>query len=375
MAIYPLTDTTNSPIDQVYFNDGEGLDHTDLNLLQDKAKVGLQDGFWAQIAKASEASEVPSTSYLFAPSITSARPEPSVTLVVPHSVGTLCQQTDTLDGDGLAFASFFLSDNMLPITFSAYTGTVGWARWDTVWVKIDHVATSTESRDFKDASTSALTTTTPAKDYKPRLTWTVVEGTPAASASAVESATAPAGYVKWYAVKILHSVTTVTFDRIRDYRIPFQTKQYDIPAHQLTFNPTDWEPNSVDIICQDHPSSPAVRSYAPASGRVLSISLVSAYNGAGDPPTITLNKYYMDGSVATAGVAGINQTTIDSELQPTTDGDLQLKSTSLLATPVWTTGDQNSYPNSSVSKTQLVYIPHSSGSTDHIVMVRWVIAG
>lgn len=225
---------TNGKNRQVKFNDGEGLEFADLNNLQTFMKAHYMDQMLAG-ATSNFLPSVPgfgsSPDYAYVPSASNCTPFESATaLQIRNTAGVLCQWVGTPDGATHRFLSYYFNLDELVTTLNAGDGAN--PRIDGIFIKLEAgTSTDTQSRDFKDATTGALSTTTPSKRSEIAFTKTVVEGTPAGSP--VPPST-PVGYVPWCYVYVPTAYASAFgTSHLSDYRVPMSFKSVKVSAHQM----------------------------------------------------------------------------------------------------------------------------------------------
>jgi hypothetical protein len=208
-------------IKEVLFNDGEGIDHTDFNDLQRFLRSQFLDMGMAQIGRGSDGllgGAIGSISNY--PGVLGDHCAPSVAsgMTIDVAAGMLMQSTmpgGVPSGDDALVLSFWVGNGVLDTVHAAADPTN--PRWDLVSIELSYADGDTESRDFQDASTLALSTTTPNKRRNVVCTKTVTQGTPAATPTIPAT---PSGDVPLYAVYIPAAAVTLLNANIFDYRLP-----------------------------------------------------------------------------------------------------------------------------------------------------------
>jgi hypothetical protein len=152
--------------------------------------------------------------------------QPGSNLKLDNNDGLLLQLQAAPDGLTPQLLAYHMDANELwgllsgaPSTFAA--GDPSHDRFDLVCVKLQTVDTDSQSRDFQDASTLAVTSSTTNKKRRVQLLAQIVQGTPGLT-PAIPAL--PAGYSRWAVVRIPTSTTTGTqtsWENIYDCRVPF----------------------------------------------------------------------------------------------------------------------------------------------------------
>lgn len=194
---------------QVLFNDGEGVDPTDFNDMQNLERAQMWDRFLGELVASTfssggfndpavqgplsfagpfqqpgpPSSEVQAKAYAYTPN-----PGCGIPLVnsvggnnrIMISAGTLYQYLGTIDGSTPKFLPFrFKGDGTEFVDIA--NGDPSDPRVDIIQMALSYVNDTSVSRDFKDATTGAVTTTTPTKRRRIQCVLSVKQGTPAAS--------------------------------------------------------------------------------------------------------------------------------------------------------------------------------------------------
>jgi len=221
---------------QVLFNNGEGLEYTDLNAMQQFAAALLNDAVLQEQLNAHL-----SATYLYAGGPLTAMPISSATLLRSEHTGGMVWQLPsgaTVDGDDPALLGYYISTNEFQTDHAAQHATL--ERYDVVCLQLAVADGVSTSRDFRDSATDALTTTTVNKQKRVTCVKSVVAGTPAAVGTATEPAVT-AGHVKWYTVRIRpvsEGDGSLNDDAYRDYVVPMNYGQDMVDAerfHNFTF--------------------------------------------------------------------------------------------------------------------------------------------
>lgn len=221
---------------ELLFNDGEALEHTDLNTLQRQIQAYLADailGGYPMVTgiSAREFDLQPSSAHRSVVSFgnggavkpPSGIPNREVDfqqglIGVPSSSSISSNPTT---GDAPATLWYYMTADDVPDKVRPNITTN--PRWDLLTVELAEVDDNSTSRDFRDAVTGALSSQSFNKRKKVQATFTWTQGTEAASP--VEPAV-PANNYKICAVKITGDVpftalgTTADSYTVRDHRIP-----------------------------------------------------------------------------------------------------------------------------------------------------------
>lgn len=206
---------------EVLFSDGEEFDPTDLNNAQRFLYAMIGDGLLAGLAPHLDLSGSPGIengTHLYALGDSGAPFEDGSGTRTPNFLRGLVAQRLTSadpDGDDSQVLLYFLDPNEPQVARPAVTTD---PRWDVVSIQLARATADSQSRDFQDGATRALSTSSFDKQRQVVATITWTQGVEAASP--VEPSI-PAGDVKLAAFKIRPSVTTFApATDIRDYRMP-----------------------------------------------------------------------------------------------------------------------------------------------------------
>jgi hypothetical protein len=231
---------------EVLFNDGEGLVYDDFNLAQRLAKKEALDFLAPALCRgAATGADIETagldTSNLWTPpghAAPDAGPIGSaVAMKSSNHFGWIFFQSGSgMPGSATDYegrAVFVATDALLTLHDPCDPSS---DRYDLIALKLDITSTdadgntTSETRDFEDATTHALTSQPFVKRRKVTLNKSVTKGIPGAGFPAT-----PSGYIPWAIVKI-PAAFSGTFDpslHIIDYRMPMGSfGQYLVPAHQ-----------------------------------------------------------------------------------------------------------------------------------------------
>lgn len=242
-------------IKEMQFNDGEGIDYADFNNLQKYLRSEMWDSVVGPIARVVESDVYPSTSHLYCMGNAGHPTYDGTGRDFGNAAGTIIQKVTAgvPTGDTPLYLPYHLAtDEIFTAVGALAANSSGSDRYDTIQVKIDAVEDGSESRDFKDATTLALSTTTPNKKYNTRLTASIKSG-------ATEQAP-DAGYVKWAVIKVPNGATNLTRANIYDYRMPVGLHVVDVFGRDCRYTASEW--TLIDGIAIAAPASTARTAYA-----------------------------------------------------------------------------------------------------------------
>lgn len=229
---------------RVLFNDGEALEYGDLNNMQAYERSSNMDNMWARNLQSAMNNGVANTSALYCMGISGRPTIASNTL--RSAAGTIMQTASTIAGDataGPSLLAYTLSTNEISLStaggavFPSADGTQD--RIDFVCVKITSADGGSESRDFKDAITDALSTSSVSKKRGTALaTPVVVSGSLFTASGTPTYPTVPSGYVVWAGLyRAAGTGNTIVSGNILDYRVPNRFGSIWIPGYQSTYVP------------------------------------------------------------------------------------------------------------------------------------------
>ncbi len=272
-------------LNEVLFNEGEGLEHGDLNNIQRYMKVAIQDHMFGEMARDFMGAPLiggSTETVVFVPHVNNAFPVSGV-MTITNTEGTVCQWVDEQDPNGeepMFLACHLENDDLL---FTLDDNTSGNPRIDGVYIKLSHDEGGAEDRDFEDAITSAVTTVSTNKKYQIKLESQVVTGTAAATPALPST---PAGYAVYCYVAVptgstLAGLTAITTAQISDMRMPFRIKSSYIPAYQAAI--TVGTPTVDATIGAQLTPADALRFFFPggADARIIAVDVItSSYSGS-----------------------------------------------------------------------------------------------
>lgn len=326
---------------RVLYNDGEGVDPTDLNHQQGQhfpnilASLGIRDACSDDPVTPGTLLDFESSSrtlgdltdyvqdLVFTPSPDKGFWFPSGTRVLALMPGPIC---GVFDEPSLPIAGSY-DPTIQWVMFGDYgsmggqtlTTAIGHAtlpRIDVVEIKIEYVNGSTESRDFKDATTGVVTTTTPSKKRTARITYQIKEGTPGATPA---YPTVTAGFKAMCAVYVpaLHNAAHDAAN-IRDLRWPMKLKTYDVPAHLMNrYGASPWTLNTTDFHVTAGAGASFLYVFPPSTSkneRLIGVGLYAEPNGTS---TAVLERQTYDGGIPT--LTSLCNLNANDELMPSGD--------------------------------------------------------
>lgn len=349
---------------QVLFNNGEGLEYTDLNALQDYATALLNDGIIQEKINGHL-----SSNYLYIGGPESCAPINSGTPLRSEHVGGMVWQLPsgaTVDGVDPALLAYYITTNEFQTDHAAQHATL--ERWDIVCLQLAYADGASTSRDFRDSSTNALTTTTVNKKRRVTCTKQVVQGVNAAVGSAVEPAV-PVGYVKWYAVRIepvSAGAGNLNDDYYRDYSVPLNycgDTQGAGEFHNSTFGTSSLFrriATGAGQICYIVP-------HLPRNSRLLWVELTNLLTGGSTVEIVRITP--------TAG--GFSENLVKDISSITSAGGMDTKLASLASDAIWDRSHANrgGTLSSATATDQLLAIKVTSGASgDQISKARFFYA-
>lgn len=285
-------------VKDVLFNAGEGLSETDLNNAQRFLLFMLGDGAFGCAAPQLAITDQPgmSTAHLYAFGNSGAPYEDGSGTRTPNFLRGLIAQRivgTAPDGTDSQVLFYFLDADEASV---ARPAVVTNPRWDVVSVAMTRVNADSQSRDFEDASTRALTTSSFSKQRRTvcTITWT----TGAESVTPVEPSI-PVGDVKLAAFQIRPAVTA--FDPtqdIRDYRMPIGASRiYNVDGWRYPRDETgaaEWADTAFSGVTGNVATGATTQATCllPVMGgshRILAVGFTSE-DGAGGTLAVTLSR-------------------------------------------------------------------------------------
>lgn len=366
---------------EVLFNDGEGLDHADLNDLQRYARALVADGILAQHARLGDVGHGgASASHLFAIGNAGAPYAGAGTAEALFRPGTVFQRlAGNFTGDDPQTLIYYLDQD--EPTQAHPAAAAGMERWDLYSIALaqeDADPADQVSRDIKDAITGALSTTSMGKVRKVAATIALTQGTEVAS-GAVEPAL-PAGHLKLAAFRVYDGMGAFdpTTD-IRDYRVPaLGWSVPTIPGGQFGYL-TGWGKGEPGTIAADGSGARKAWAHVPMSGasrRLIQVGLGSSLI-AGSGAIAELMRVDLTASILGA-VETLIETITGSLLSAGTNAFRTYDVVGSLGTPLWTNGYAAGYAVDRVAaRPESLALKVTSGAThaDQFLVARFWIAG
>lgn len=221
----------------ILYSDGEGAEFGDFNNSQRAIMSPIWRAF-SDIGRNSTGTESWSnnpTSFLAVLGAGDAQPVPNTSLALGIKLtdGMIMQRMsntfDPADSNVLGYFVDAPGDAGTAFTHAAADPTL--PRWDLVVASLARGAGGLENRDFKDATTGALTSVSLSKRRNVQLTTQLIAGTPNAS-PAIPAV--PGGTLPLYAVLVPAAYNAVfTQDQIIDYRMPLGLTVLDVYAADM----------------------------------------------------------------------------------------------------------------------------------------------
>jgi hypothetical protein len=366
---------------EVQFTAGEGLVVSDLQNMQRFAKAQILDAYGRECR--TDGSFLGNNTICFSRGTGANVIITGLALQSSNNEGLILQRTGgTITGDVPDTLSYYLAPAELLTTHAAAHATL--ERWDIVCLKLTEADGTSTARDFKDATTGAVTTVAQNKQRQVVLTKQVVQGTNAAVGSATEPAI-PAGFMKWAAVLVPPTYATafVANSHFRDYRVPMDNYVSGACAPTL-FN---------NIGGTQFPTTNSTNRAATAAGQnatlILPISSVARYmnlrfygkitaGGGGSIDLYSLTSHLGTSATLTALGGGTFGTTagVMGTKNLITSGVLAQSAGGILGTgPVWGRGRQVPLHTTGGALEFLLLSVTSGASGDYIAWVDYEIAG
>jgi len=236
----------------VNYNDGEDLLYSDLNLMQSMQQALFLDQFLGRQMQVAPSSLKPSSGNCYAQG---GNIKVSSGMVVTNDEGFIFTcAPDSNYGDiqlGPEVKAYALKSGELSFTVPAAHASQD--RVDFICVKIQSATGDSQTRDFEDASTHALSSQTFNKKVYTTLATQYVQGSTFTAGGTPSFPSVPAGYTLWAGVYVTHSMSSVANVNLLDYRFPLRFKSVYVNAFQamrdtkesgLTFNPNGSLTNS-----------------------------------------------------------------------------------------------------------------------------------
>ncbi len=333
---------------EMLFSAGEGLDFADLNAMQRFLRAQTHD-IWRAYARQSDPGGGVNPQVLYTQGNGGAPYATGASRQLGNYAGWIAvTQGLGVTGDAPDFLYYYVALNEMAVTLDVGHATDH--RTDILCVKLDYLDGGSESRDFEDAATRALSSTTPNKRRNVRLQFQVVKGADNPVFPGTQGAV-PVGYVKIAAVYIPPTWNAaIAPGNILDYTMPVGFKIIDIPGPQWDHisnsdTATAWIAQGGQL-GRYHGGYPgAIPAYAicpglPNSHRIIGVGF-GGIRRASSTATVELRRIDLLPADATVGYAEavITPDYAGSALLPTTGSDTEYREISLLTgEPIWVNG-------------------------------------
>jgi hypothetical protein len=284
------------------FNDGEGVEYDDFNISARVALARLTDQYLEHLAGAGHTTtddpdlwgeqgpDVDMSNLIYtATGGDGVLKQGSTTTKIGTFGGTIFQKVGSADGAAPTFIPYTMVDNEFNLTIGAGHATL--KRIDIVQVKLEWESGATESRDFKDATTGALTTTTPNKKRRVKATISLKAGTagatpaypsPDAGYAMLGAVFVPATWAANVSSEAWASVTTHA--KIRQCSVPLRVRAYTIMGSQMDISQASGSPVvSNGCVFATAGDAANIIAWCPAGGpgtRLVGIALHGAFQSA-----------------------------------------------------------------------------------------------
>jgi len=278
----PITVLTSTRLNEVLWNNGEGITLGDLNDAQRYTKALLLDyvmGEGRAWHDYTGTQPSPDPKHCYVPHALSAFPYSSTARVVNNNAGVLMQWTGSssiVPPDGLtpAFKLFPVADGQLATTLSIGDATN--PRVDAIFIKIEEIDADSQARDFEDAVTGAKTSQTFFKKKRTQLSKNVIEGTP--GANPLVPAT-PAGYVPWCYVYVpaTHNAA-FTNQQLHDKRMPVRRAASFTPAGSIYYGGA--VPGNSYVTLDTSTDEIFIPFLGPPFAKIVAVRLIATINNA-----------------------------------------------------------------------------------------------
>lgn len=232
----------------VIYNDGEGLDHTDLNRHSIWQAIRHSDYEFAMLTRTDPTVATPWQESTYLKKLHRfhnagcAYAGPS-NRQIRCKRGLIAKWIAAPDGTEPKLLCYFLDED--EISLQSAVGDATNPRYDVIAIKLEW-ENVTETRDFEDAGTHAITSTTPTTYKRVKMTARLVAGTPAAS-PAIPAIAADEAYYCVYRVPATFDAALVLdpdpagTNRFRDFTFPIgEIKTAFFQGVDLGFVAADW---------------------------------------------------------------------------------------------------------------------------------------
>jgi hypothetical protein len=326
---------------EVLFSDGEQLEPSDLNNVQRFLYSLIGDGIVGCAAPQLDLSEPAGMliTHLYAVGVSGAPHENGTGTRTPNFLAGLVAQrisAAAVDGDDSQVLFYYLVADEPSVARPAATVN---PRWDVVSILLARANGDSQSRDFQDASTRALSTSAFNKQRAVSATITWTTGTEAASP--VEPAI-PAGHVKLAAFRVVPAVTLFdpTTD-IRDYRMPIGGRsEYSVIGTSWAYGSL-WTPNTNGALVSPSGIGTSTDASCPcprasSGARLLSVGYGGGRGANFDAATVLVVSRVADASSAQTDLLDV------SAILPAAPSTSAFTSMDM-TTPIWGNGFEAGY--------------------------------
>lgn len=263
------------------FNDGEGAEPADFNLMQKMMHSFLLDGVIQGMARDVEFNG-PLLMQLTHPWVIGNAAAPYATATTRESTnlaGVIYQRKGSGDPDGEEpeVLAYYVEDDEYGQVHAVASVN---PRWDTVSVLLEQEgadAADQETRDFKDGTTGALSTTTPVKRNKVKATFTTTQGAEAPSPTLPAP---PGGHVRLASFLVSPGMGAFDplIDEIYDHRMPLGNQTFDCIPQNGILTPADWLTGNGPFATTTHATTLALFPLLSASAQMRVTQI--EFNGA-----------------------------------------------------------------------------------------------
>jgi hypothetical protein len=230
----------------VIYNDGEGADHADFNRHSIWQAILESDYKLAMMTRTDPDVNAPWQEANFTQKLHHYHQQGCVysngtSMNLRNKRGLIAQWTAAPDGTEPKLLCYFLDDDEINLTSAAADPTN--PRYDVIAVKLVW-QNVTETRDFEDASTRAITSNTPTTYKQVVMTARIITGTPAASPT-IPALAAGEAYYAVYRIPAAFTGTIslgpTTVNEFRDFSFPIgEIKSEFVMGSAMLHVPADW---------------------------------------------------------------------------------------------------------------------------------------
>ncbi len=367
--------------------DGQGLDFSDM----DSAGRWLRSQFldtMGALAQVVETEVDPALTYCFCQGNGGAPTRETTPMQVGNLAGPIAQKIAAgVDGNDANLVVYYLAANELLTTLAAADPTN--PRIDLIAVKLENALGTNVSRHFEDAISGVKTSQSTPPYRFPKLTKQVVTGTPGATPA---EPSAPAGYVKWCAVLVPATATSLLEVNFRDHRAPIGLRGVELYADDLQYDPGHWTiavatPSQEGHILTADAETGVTPLYARPrgslyTGRILRVDLVAAFTAASTNLLCELIRTNLNHATPLDSTRTVLFEDITSQLKTASDAVYRFNS-AFPSKPYWLNGHSAGYTNRQPTVTDpltragLRITPDAAQSATQmqLTLVRFVIAG